>query len=316
MPFEISINDQTSFPVITLTDTDNGTTAEIYAFGAVLNKFSKLHQGEAINVIDGYESTADAQKHMTPFFKGSKLSPYVCRVKNARYEYEGLTHHFTKYFDGPNGLHGLIYDKIFSVITTEANNDGAVVNLQYVYSTTTEGYPYTYRCEVEYCLKTTSELKVTTSITNLDEQAIPIADGWHPYFKVGDCIDDCEFELKSTQMLEFDDKLIPTGRMVPYDEFHTLKTFGNKWYDNCFTADFDAGQPMVTLRNSSMGLQVTISPGQAYPFLQFFTPDHRKSIAIENLSAAPDAFNNGLGLQILDPGETAIFSTTYQISEV
>jgi aldose 1-epimerase len=47
--------------------------------------------------------------------------------------------------------------------------------------------------------------------------------------------------------------------------------------------------------------------------LQIYTPEDRKSIAIENLSSAPDAFNNGMGLLVLEPGETKMFTTTYQI---
>jgi len=46
-----------------------------------------------------------------------------------------------------------------------------------------------------------------------------------------------------------------------------------------------------------------------------YTPPHRKSIAIENLSAAPDVFNNKMGLQVLEPDEQATFATIYQISE-
>ena len=45
--------------------------------------------------------------------------------------------------------------------------------------------------------------------------------------------------------------------------------------------------------------------------MQFYTPDDRKKIAIENLSSAPDAFNNKMGLQILEPQETINFITSY-----
>jgi aldose 1-epimerase len=46
--------------------------------------------------------------------------------------------------------------------------------------------------------------------------------------------------------------------------------------------------------------------------MQFYTPDDRKKIAIENLSSAPDAFNNKMGLHVLEPQDTINFSTSYQ----
>jgi aldose 1-epimerase len=46
-----------------------------------------------------------------------------------------------------------------------------------------------------------------------------------------------------------------------------------------------------------------------------YTPPHRRSIAIENLSSAPDAFNNGIGLISLDPDHTRTFSVRYVIEK-
>ncbi|MEO6547212.1 MAG: hypothetical protein ABIN94_04410, partial [Ferruginibacter sp.] len=61
-------------------------------------------------------------------------------------------------------------------------------------------------------------------------------------------------------------------------------------------------------------IQIEIRPDQHYPFLQIYTPPHRNSIAIENLSAPPDSFNNKISLNILQPGENIIFATTYKIT--
>ena len=58
-------------------------------------------------------------------------------------------------------------------------------------------------------------------------------------------------------------------------------------------------------------VQIEFHPEESYPYLQIYTPEHRKSIAIENLSGAPDAFNNGMGLKVLQPGELATFTTKY-----
>jgi aldose 1-epimerase len=154
-------------------------------------------------------------------------------------------------------------------------------------------------------------LEVKTEVTNHDHKLIPVADGWHPYFTLGDTVNECQLEFQSKEMLEFDEGLVPTGRLIPYQEFGSLKDFGTTWFDNCFTANFAECQPMVVFRNPRLKIQVEIHPATSYPYLQFFTPAHRLSIAIENLSAAPDALNNGLGLKVLQPGEVAEFSTKY-----
>ena len=52
-------------------------------------------------------------------------------------------------------------------------------------------------------------------------------------------------------------------------------------------------------------------PG-AYRYLQVYTPPGRESIAIEPMTCAPNAFNNGMGLIRLDPGEA--FTASFGIS--
>jgi aldose 1-epimerase len=48
--------------------------------------------------------------------------------------------------------------------------------------------------------------------------------------------------------------------------------------------------------------------------LQIYTPATRDSIAVENLSGAPDCFNNGMGLLLLQPGHSQIFTVRYLVN--
>jgi aldose 1-epimerase len=47
----------------------------------------------------------------------------------------------------------------------------------------------------------------------------------------------------------------------------------------------------------------------AFDYLMIFTsdtlhePEHRRGLGVEPMTCAPDAFNNGLGLRVLEPGE-------------
>jgi len=70
------------------------------------------------------------------------------------------------------------------------------------------------------------------------------------------------------------------------------------------------------LSDPAVGLELYIYPDRAYPYLQVYTPPHRKSIAIENLSSAPDAFNNKIGLIELGPEDSQAFQTRYRIAKI
>jgi aldose 1-epimerase len=117
-------------------------------------------------------------------------------------------------------------------------------------------------------------------------------------------------------MVEFDSALIPTGKLLPYQEYGALKKIGSAEFDSCFTVNFAECQPLCVLRNAAKKIQVEIHPGKNYPYLQIYTPPHRNSIAIENLSAIPDAFNNAVGLKVLHPGSSENFITTYKITSL
>ena len=100
---------------------------------------------------------------------------------------------------------------------------------------------------------------------------------------------------------------------IPYEKFETTKLFKNTELDNCFVLK-DHTSPSCILKDDNSGLMFTITADSSYPYLQVYTPPHRTSIAIENLSSAPDSFNNHIGLIIEKPHEQFTFATSYQIT--
>jgi aldose 1-epimerase len=114
-------------------------------------------------------------------------------------------------------------------------------------------------------------------------------------------------------MVEFNNHLLPTGKFTPYRKFEKMELFGDTFLDNCFVVK-DNSMPACILRDEKAQLQLSIITDVSYPYLQVYTPPHRKSIAIENLSSTPDSFNNGMGLIIIKPGEQYSFVTSYQIT--
>lgn len=207
MAFEVNVTGEEGLTKVFLTDNVSGCIAEVYALGAVLNSFYVPLNEEKIDVINGYTSVEEARETMTKFFKSSKLSPFACKVKNARYHFGENSYHLTKFLKDSSAIHGLIFDAVFSVVEQTSDDNEASVKFQYVYDNDNQGYPFRYRCEVEYKLTANNSLTITTTITNIDEQLMPVADGWHPYFTLGDTIDECQLEFQSKEMLEFDEDL-------------------------------------------------------------------------------------------------------------
>lgn len=312
MAFLVSTEERAGISIVTLKDEQSSCEAEVYSFGALLNKFSINVDEKNINVIDGFTNPADAIENITKGFKSTRLSPFVCRLTKGIYHFNGNVYKIDKFYMGESAIHGLLFDQFFTVKETGANNEKAVAVLQYQYNKTNEGFPFGFEMEVTYTLTAGNNLTLTTKVTNTGNTDMPLSDGWHPYFTLGSTIDILQAQFNSKRMVEFDDTLVPTGNYISYNQFNEMKTFGDTFLDNCFELNA-TNTAACSLLNPANGLQLNIIPSDAYPYLQIYTPPHRNSIAIENLSSAPDAFNNGIGLIIAKPGIQHVFSTTYQL---
>lgn len=292
---------------------EGGVLAEIIpSSGALLNQFSIHIDGKPLNVIDAFADPAKAASEITPAFQSAKLSPFVCRVRDARYSYEGEIFALEKYKMNGAAIHGLLFDEPFKVVETLDGPAEASVVLQYEYRGSDPGYPFAFDCLVRYTLRGAS-IRLETEVVNVGHRSMPLADGWHPYFTLGRRIDDLEFLFHAREMLEFEN-LLPTGRRLSNTRFNRLERIGATELDNAFVLDQGYKGPACILRDPASGVQIEITPDETYPILQIYTPPHRHSIAIENLSGAPDNFNNGIGLLELQPGETRTFTTTYAIA--
>jgi aldose 1-epimerase len=315
MSFSTSRATENDLSLVRLQDNATGTIISVLPeFGALLHGFEIPLQGSGFNIIDNYAGRKNLQENLDLSYKSSKLSPFVCRIAGSKYSFEGQQFEFDKKFIDGSAIHGLLYNKSFNVLGTFSDDNKASVALRYTYKGDEPGYPFQYVCEVRYTLHPQGRLLIETTLLNLDDFEIPIADGWHPYFTLGGLVDDYELQFSSDSMLEFDEKLIPTGKYIPEPAFTNPARLGNRKLDNCFLLQLREGYPCCILRNPKNGLSLSFTTDTGYSFLQIYTPDHRKSIAIENLSGAPDCFNNGMGLMLLPPRRSETFHVWYQLS--
>jgi len=308
---------ENGFNKVLLIDEITETRIEIVpGCGAMLHAFIIKTTNEYLNIIDSYNHKKEFDDAAeSAGFKGLKLSPFPCRIPDATYKFEGKAYRLRKFINNGAALHGLLYNQAFKIVATHADEEAATISLAYEYRAEDPGYPFMYDCTVNYILTKENKLTVTTVVHNVGESAIPIADGWHPYFTFRKNVDALELQFQSEEMLEFIN-LIPSGKILPFHTFIHPSRIGDTPLDNSFVLDFSKPQPCCVLRDLQTNWQLEILPDASYPYLQIYIPPHRQSIAIENLSAPPDAFNNGIGLITLQSGASATFSTAYAMRKI
>jgi aldose 1-epimerase len=308
MSFEIEIAPLRHFELLRLRDTSTQTVIEIATKGALLNSWQVMGTSQALEIVEGNDFSKGWGDFENNGFRGGKMSPFSCRLENGQYIIEDTTYTLEKFYHDKHALHGILYDAVFTIQSTDANAESAMINLAYHYKGTDKGFPFTYSLLIKWQLHKNNLVTVETIITNLSESTIPMMDGWHPYFKLGPSINDASITLKANGKIEYDESLVPTGKILDENEFKISKKIDDLHLDNCYLVD--ARENTCLLENEQY--QIVVQPLMNYPYLQLYTPSDRKSIAIENLSGIPNCFNNKIGLQLMKPYQNLVLKTSYQ----
>ncbi len=317
MSFDLIIQAAAHHKSIQLVDTISNTTVTIHSKGALMNSWKVDHNQQQSELILGNPSqeydnanTENGLSFEMNGFRSGKMSPFSCRIDHGRYQWMEQSYQFGKFYLGAHAMHGLVYDANFEIRATTIDENFATVELVFDYAGTDPGFPFPYEIIVEWTLYPAQLIQVKTTIHNKSNHRIPLMDGWHPYFTLGSQVNDYKLELNATGKVELNDALIPTGKISEEASFEAGRQIGATHFDDCYL--LAPSKNKVTL--SYQGKSIIVQPIHNYPYLQLYTPDDRKSIAIENLSGAPNCFNNKMGLQILEPHGQIYFETTYQFN--
>lgn len=312
--FEINHLSQNGLEITALRNTENNTQIHILpSAGALWHGWIINSRGKETNLIDHYKDAADLSANLSDSHKSANLSPFACRIPEGKYTFEGKQYEFKNKFKDGSAIHGLLKDKSFREEKLIQNDREARIRFIYNYRHEDAGYPFDYDCEVTYILNKDNLVTLETQVTNVSDEIIPVVDGWHPYFTTGSKINDCTLRFSSKEVIEFDEKLIPTGKLLPYREFEKATKLEDIELDHSFLLNMEKPQPLCSFSDPNNHITLHLYPAKSYPVLQIYTPPHRNSLAIETLSGAPDAFNNGIGLLLLHPKEAKIFSVSFQV---
>ena len=239
-----------------------------------------------------------------PYHPSALLSPWVNRVRNGNYSFEGRNYQLPINEENlGNAIHGLLARKPFSY-----QIEGSKAIVRFVYQAEEKAYPFPFETRLTYEFDANNVFHMQFEAKNTGEGNMPFACGWHPYFKLPEGeLPDWKIRFESLSKFHSDSQMIPM-REEPYDASHGVN-LGEETLDNVFRlipmdkhrTVFESGQSTLTLEQSSID----------FPFLVVFAPDNENCLAIEPMTANTDAFNTGDGLRILAPGEK--FQSTVKI---
>jgi aldose 1-epimerase len=253
-------------------------------------------------LVDGYPETEMARAG-----RGQLLMPWPNRIRDGAYSFEGRDLQLALSEPGRrNASHGLVRWAAWS----PEEHTPTSMSLGYRLMAQT-GYPWTVDLHVLYDLSADG-LTVTQTATNLSDRPAPYASGAHPYLSAGPGpVDGWELTLPASVRLLSDERQLPTGREdvagTPYD-FRVARPVRDTVLDHAFgdLTRAEDGVATAQVRDPSTGRGTALWVDRHHPWLMAYTADDgspaaRTALAVEPMTAPPDAFRSGEDLLTLAP---------------
>jgi len=278
--------------------TGGGYRAVVTEGGAALRALE--HEGRPLLL--GFDA-----EQMPTGGRGQLLVPWPNRIRDGRYSFDGDEHQLP--LSEParaNASHGLVRWVAWTLEERTVHSVSQVYRLM-----AQTGYPWTLDLHVLHDVSADG-LTVTVTATNLSASPAPYAMGSHPYLTTGTGpVDRWELTLPASTRLATDDRKIPTGRedVAGTDlDFRVARPIRSTSLDTPFTdleRDPD-GRVHVALRDPERDEGVTLWMDARHRWVQVYTGDDlprlaRASLAVEPMTAPPNAFATGEDLAVLAP---------------
>ncbi len=322
----------------------NGYVLEMMDYGAtiVAMRVPGKDDGPSVNValncndMAGYEACSS--------YFGSTVGRFCNRIAAGKFSLDGKE--YTLATNGaPHHLHGgnVGFDKKIWTSEIIKTDEAAGVRFTLTSPDGEEGYPGEVKVVAEYTLDERDELKMVFTATTDAATHVNLCN--HSYWNIAGSgsgtVMDHELMLACEQVLEFDDTLIPTGKMLPtkddsffnYLEAKTLKSgmkaapADAKGYDHCFVVKRNSANELAligSVQDPKSGRKMTVYTTQ--PGVQVYTSNHfngqpgsggfekNGAICFES-QHYPDTPNHPeFPTTLLKPGETMSHTTVHKFS--
>ena len=259
-----------------------------------------------------YESPAELEQRPAlcgvPF-----LAPWANRIDGESYRVNGRS--YTLQPDVGNlrrdanhkPIHGLLnFSPLWQVVAMEADDHAAYVSSRiefWRHPTLMAQFPFAHNVTMTYRLAG-GALEVETTLENLSAEPLPIAVGYHPYFRLQNTPrDEWRVHIAARDRMLLDNQLIPTGQTVPnpFADPHTLR---NGQLDDVFTTLIRDPDGRARFHVNGNDERITVTYGPKFDVAVVFAPEGRDFICFEPMSAPTNGFNLARNLQSVAPGET------------
>jgi galactose mutarotase-like enzyme len=140
-------------------------------------------------------------------------------------------------------------------------------------------------------------LSVSTSVSPIDDRAVPVSFGFHPYLRLPrGRRASWRLLLPEREHLELDDRSIPTGRRVR--EAAERDRIGSRTFDDLYALG-----DVRELGIEGGGRRLSVRFDDGYPFAQVYAPPDASFVCLEPMTAPTDALVKGECVSV-QPGET------------
>lgn len=164
-------------------------------------------------------------------------------------------------------------------------------------------FPFPHEIEVRASLDEDG-LRVETVVEPTGRRRVPIAFGWHPYFRVPGSRRRWVLRMPACRQLELDERGIPTGGEASRRAEEA--PLADRAFDDLFALGRDRRFAL-----EGGGRRIEVRFGAGYPFAQIFAPPGRQFAAIEPMTAPTDALVTGK-CPVVAPGER--FAAGFSVS--
>ncbi len=191
-------------------------------------------------------------------------------------------------------IHGLLsYSDQWQVTSVGEDQGGAWVTSRlefWRYPDLMTQFPFAHTIEMTHHLRD-GVLEIRTSIENLSADAMPLAIGFHPYFRVGDTHrDSWKVHVAARDHVVLNSALIPTGERRPTNLPDPVSLAGTQ-LDDVYTNLVSGNDGRVTFWVESGAQRISVVYGPKYKVAVIYAPPGRDFICFEPMTAVTNAFN-------------------------
>jgi len=206
-------------------------------------------------------------------------------------------------------IHGLLnFSHLWQPVeaASDAQSAWAVSRLEFArHPALMAQFPFAHTLTMTHRLKD-GALEVETQIENHSSDAMPVALGYHPYFRLLAPREQCRVHLAAREHLLLNSLVMPTGEHEPvrFADPHPLSAGP---LDDVFTGLICDSDGRARFWVEGGGHRLTVEYGPKYTVAVVYAPEGKDFICFEPMAAVTNAFNLAhdgkyAGLQCIPPG--------------